>query len=491
MTTPAASMDTRAGRTGRHRFFVVVIAAIASTGGLLFGFDTGVISGAIPYFQQRFQLGNDWVELITTAGLLGAVIGALTVGRIADLIGRKKVILAAALVFSAGAVWSGMAPDARMLLMARFFLGIAIGVSSFAVPLYIAEISPARTRGILVSLFQLLITIGIMVSYFSDSAFALPEGASGYEECWRPMFYVGVIPALIMFIGMIFLPETPRWLISKGREQECRNVLMKVEDPLLIEDVMSTMKEETARDKESRARWTDILQPWLRAPLFIAIGIMFVQQFTGINTIIYYSPKIFLMSGFDGARAAILASISVGVVNVVFTVLSLFLVDKIGRRRLYFIGLSGMVVALLAMSSCFALQAGLGIAVKEITIALVWIYCAFFSLSLGPLGWLIISEVFPLKVRGIGTSIGSLACWLCNGLVAFTFFKIVRALTLHGTDIVIRGENLGNPAGAFGLYALVGIAGLLWGYFYIPETKGRSLERIEEHWRSGKSPGQL
>lgn len=491
MTKSTTPMNTRSGTTGRNRFLVVVIATIASTGGLLFGFDTGVISGAIPYFQRLFQLGNDWVELITTAGLLGAVIGAVSVGRIADVIGRKKVILAAALVFSIGAVWSGLAPNAGVLLMARFFLGMAIGVSSFAVPLYIAEISPARTRGILVSLFQLLITIGIMVSYFSDSAFALPEGAPGYAECWRPMFYVGVIPALVMFIGMIFLPETPRWLISKGREEECRIVLMKVEDPLLIEDVMSRMKEETARDIENRMRWDDILQPWLRAPLLIAIGIMFVQQFTGINTIIYYSPKIFLMSGFDGARAAILASISVGVVNVLFTVLSLFLVDRIGRRRLYFTGLSGMVVALLAMSSCFALQAELGDAAKQITIALVWIYCAFFAVSLGPLGWLIISEVFPLKVRGIGTSIGSLACWLFNGLVAFTFFKIVRALTLPGTDIVIKGENLGNPAGAFGLYALVGIAGLLWGYFYIPETKGKSLERIEEHWRTGNSPRQL
>jgi len=484
-------MNSLARSTAHNRLLVVFIAAIASTGGLLFGFDTGVISGAIPYFQQRFQLGNDWVELITTAGLLGAVIGALSCGRIADLLGRKKVILAAALVFSIGAIWSGMAPDARMLIVARFFLGTAIGVSSFAVPLYISEISPARSRGTLVSLFQLLITIGIMVSYFSDSAFALPEGAPGYVDCWRPMFYVGVIPALIMFIGMIFLPETPRWLISKGRDEECRNVLMKVEDPVLISEVIATMKEEIALDKGNRVRWNDILQPWLRAPLIIAVGIMFVQQFTGINTIIYYSPKIFLMSGFDGARSAILASTSVGVVNVLFTVLSLFLVDRIGRRKLYVTGVSGMVVALVGLSSCFALQADLGNAVKQITIALVWVYCAFFSMSLGPLGWLIISEVFPLKVRGIGTSIGSLACWLFNGVVAFTFFKIVLALTLKGTDIVIKGENLGNPAGAFALYALVGVAGLLWGYFHIPETKGKSLERIEEHWRNGKSPRQL
>ena len=484
-------MNLRAETRGGHRWIVVVIAAIASTGGLLFGFDTGVISGAIPYFQQRFQVGNDWVELITTAGLLGAVMGAFTGGKAADLIGRKKVILAAALVFSVGAVWSGMAPDVRALLAARFFLGTAIGVSSFAVPLYIAEISPARTRGILVSLFQLLITVGIMVSYFSDSAFALPEGAPGYADCWRPMFYVGVIPALVMFIGMIFLPETPRWLIRNGREEESRTVLSRVEDPALLEELISAMKEEISLDIEKKVRWNDILQPWLRAPLIIAVGIMFVQQFTGINTIIYYSPKIFLMSGFDGARAAILASISVGVVNVLFTVLSLFLVDRIGRRKLYCTGLTGMVVALIALSLAFGLQADLGNAVKQITVGLVWIYCAFFSLSLGPLGWLIISEVFPLRVRGIGTGIGSLACWLFNGVVAFTFFKIVRALTLHGTEIVLRNENLGNPAGAFALYALIGIAGLLWGYFYIPETKGKSLERIEEHWRKRRSPRQL
>ena len=480
-----------AAMKGGNRVFVVVIAAIASTGGLLFGFDTGVISGAIPYFQERFQIGNDWVELITTAGLLGAVIGALFCGKIADVVGRKKVVLAAAVVFSAGAVWSGIAPDARMLIAARFFLGTAIGVSSFAVPLYIAEISPARVRGILVSLFQLLITIGIMVSYFSDSVFALPEGAPGYAECWRPMFYVGVIPALIMLIGMLFLPETPRWLLNRGHEKECRDALRKVEDPGLIEEVISTIKKEIALDNDTRVRWTDTLRPALRTPLIIAVGIMFVQQFTGINTIIYYSPKIFLMSGFDGARAAILASISVGVVNVLFTVVSLFLVDRIGRRKLFFTGLSGMVLALLAMGTCFALQAELGNSVKQITIGLVWFYCACFSLSLGPLGWLIISEVFPLKVRGIGSSIGSLACWLFNGVVAFTFFKIVRALTLPGSEIVIRGETLGNPAGAFTLYAFVGIAGLLWGYFYIPETKGKSLERIEEHWRSRKSPRQL
>jgi len=413
---------------------VVVIATIAATGGLLFGFDTGVISGAIPFFQKAFGIADNWIEIITTAGLVGAVIGAMFSGRIADIVGRKKVILAAAIIFIIGALWSGASTGPLMLVFARLFLGIAIGVSSFAVPLYIAEISPTKTRGTMVSMFQLLITIGIMVSYLSDSAFAVPDGDPAFNACWRPMFYVGVIPALIMFIGMIFLPETPRWLISKGFEDKCRDVLQKVEDPQLVEEVISRMKSDIEADKANKVKWNEVFKKWLRVPLIIAVGIMFVQQFTGINTIIYYSPKIFLMSGFADAQAAVWASVSVGVVNVVFTILSLFMIDKLGRRKLYFIGVSGLVVALIAMGTCFALQSTLGDSIKWVTIGLIWVYIAFFAISLGPLGWLIISEVFPLSVRGIGSSIGALSNWLFNGIVAFTFFKLVKGLTLHGSS---------------------------------------------------------
>lgn len=475
----------------QNKALVIVIATVAATGGLLFGFDTGVISGAIPFFQKTFAIGDNWVEIITTAGLVGAVIGAMFSGRIADIVGRKKVILASAVIFAIGAVWSGASQSAMMLVFARFFLGIAIGVSSFAVPLYIAEISPTKSRGTLVSMFQLLITIGIMVSYLSDSAFAVPDGDPAYTTCWRAMFYVGVIPAVIMFTGMIFLPETPRWLISKGHEEKCRQVLEKVEEPQLVEEVITRMKSDLQDDKNNKVSWTLIFKKWLRVPLIIAIGIMFVQQFTGINTIIYYSPKIFLMSGFADAQAAVWASVSVGVVNVAFTILSLFMIDRLGRRKLYFIGLSGMVIALIAMGTCFALQATLGESIKWVTISLVWVYIAFFAISLGPLGWLIISEIFPLSVRGIGSSIGALSNWLFNGVVAFTFFKIVKGLTMPGTAITLKGEDLGNPAGAFFLYAIVGILGLVWGYFFIPETKNITLEKIEQHWREGKLPRDL
>ena len=475
----------------QNKTLVAVIATVAATGGLLFGFDTGVISGAIPFFQEAFGITDSWVEIITTAGLVGAVIGAMSSGRIADIVGRKKVILASAIIFMIGAVWSGMSPGPVMLVFARLFLGIAIGVSSFAVPLYIAEISPTKSRGTLVSMFQLLITIGIMVSYLSDSAFAVPDGHPDFTSCWRPMFYVGVIPALIMFVGMLFLPETPRWLISKGHEDKCRLVLEKVEEPQLVEEVISKMKADLETDRKNKVDWRLIFKKWLRVPLIIAIGIMFVQQFTGINTIIYYSPKIFLMAGFADAQAAVWASVSVGVVNVAFTILSLFMIDRLGRRKLYFIGVTGMVVALLALGTFFALQATLGDSIKWITISLVWIYIAFFAISLGPLGWLIISEVFPLSVRGIGSSIGALSNWLFNGIVAFTFFKLVKGLTMPGTSIILKGEDLGNPAGAFFLYALVGILSIIWGYFFIPETKNVTLEKIEEHWREGKTPRKL
>ncbi|VAW28033.1 Arabinose-proton symporter [hydrothermal vent metagenome] len=483
-----------------NKNLVVVIAAIAATGGLLFGFDTGVISGAIPFFQQDFQISNSMVENITTAGLVGAVIGAMFTGRLSDIIGRKKVILMAAVVFIIGAAWSGWAPNDRVLIAARLFIGLAIGISSFSVPLYIAEISPTKIRGRLVSLFQLLITIGILVSYLSDLLFANNNDLSS----WRPMFYVGVIPGLILFIGMLFLPETPRWLMSKGREDESRHVLKKIEEPSLVEDSIRQMKEDIERAK-SRATFREVFKPWLRTALMIAVGIMFFQQFVGINTVIYYSPKIFMIVGFEGARAGIWGAVSVGVVNVVFTVLSLFLIDKIGRRKLYFIGLSGIIFSLLALGTVFAFHSSLGDTGKWFAIVFVWIYIAFFAISLGPLGWLFISEVFPLRVRGIGSSIGSLSNWLFNGLVAFTFFKIVKLFTASGTGIItheklydtathtftMQAVNNGNPAGAFWFYAFIGIVGLVWGYYFLPETKGISLEKIEEHWRKGGKPRDL
>ena len=469
-----------------NKSFVWVITAIAATGGLLFGFDTGVISGAIPYFQPFFGIDDSMVENITTAGLVGAILGALFCGRITDMIGRRMVILAAAIIFAVGAVGSGVAASPEQLIAARLFLGIAIGVSSFAVPLYIAEISPAKVRGRLVSMFQLMVTIGILVSYLSDVAFA--DNAN--IECWRPMFYVGVIPAIILLTGMWLLPETPAWLFSKGRDEKARSILERIEDPAQVEESIALTYRELQQSREE-AGWREIFKPWLRNALMIGIGIMFFQQTVGINTIIYYCPKIFLMAGFDDNITAIWASVGVGVVSVIFTLVSIYFIDRLGRRRLYFLGMTGLVVSLTALSACFALHASLGEAGKWFSIILVFTYIAFFSISIGPLGWLIITEVFPLKVRGVGSSIGSLTVWVFNSVVAFTFFKIVKAFTIPGSELTVHGESVGNPAGAFLFYAAIALAGIVWGYFYIPETKGVPLEKIEEHWRKGGKPREL
>ena len=466
---------------------IYVIAIIAATGGLLFGFDTGVISGAIPFFQKDFGIDNGMVEQITSAGLLGAILGALFCGKLTDRLGRRKVILASAVIFAVGAVWSGIAADAWNLVLARLFLGVAIGVSSFAVPLYIAEISPTKVRGTLVSMFQLMVTIGVLVSYLSDLYFADESDMT----CWRPMFYVGVIPACILLIGMFFMPETPRWLMSQGRHDESIRILNRIEGEAQAKISFRQMQEEIKRSEAEKSGWRELLQPWLRTPLIICIGIMFFQQFVGINTVIYYSPKIFLMAGFDGTVAAIWASVGVGLVNVIFTVVSVYFVDRLGRRKLYFIGLSGIVVSLLLLGLCFVYVNQLGDSVKWVAILLIFCYVAFFAISIGPLGWLIISEIFPLKLRGLGASLGSLSVWLFNSIVSFTFFKIGKALTIPGKEILTEGEDLGNPAGAFWFYGGIAFLALIWGYFYVPETKGVSLEQIECFWRKRESPRKL
>ncbi len=466
---------------------IYVIAIIAATGGLLFGFDTGVISGAIPFFQKDFGIDNGMVEQITSAGLLGAILGALFCGKLTDRLGRRKVILASAVIFAVGAVWSGIAADAWNLVLARLFLGVAIGVSSFAVPLYIAEISPTKVRGTLVSMFQLMVTIGVLVSYLSDLYFADESDMT----CWRPMFYVGVIPACILLIGMFFMPETPRWLMSQGRHDESIRILNRIEGEAQAKISFRQMQEEIKRSEAEKSGWRELLQPWLRTPLIICIGIMFFQQFVGINTVIYYSPKIFLMAGFDGTVAAIWASVGVGLVNVIFTVVSVYFVDRLGRRKLYFIGLSGIVVSLLLLGLCFVYVNQLGDSVKWVAILLIFCYVAFFAISIGPLGWLIISEIFPLKLRGLGASLGSLSVWLFNSIVSFTFFKIVKALTIPGKEILTEGEDLGNPAGAFWFYGGIAFLALIWGYFYVAETKGVSLEQIECFWRKRESPRKL
>jgi sugar porter (SP) family MFS transporter len=326
----------------RLNSYVLLIAIIAAMGGLLFGFDTGVISGALPFLKQYWGLNDASMEWLTTSVLLGAVAGALTSGKLSDVLGRKKMIIINAIIFTVGALGCAVADSVWLLIVMRIIIGIAIGITSYVVPMYIAEISPARKRGALVTLNQLMITIGLLVSYVTDYWLSNDKN----PESWRWMFAVGFVPALTLLTGMFFLPETPRWLISKNRWEEGKKILAKVEDANLVEPTLAKLKQEIEMSSKNAESAKEVFKPWLRPALIITVGIFFFQQFSGVNTIIYYSPTIFKMAGIVSNTQSILPSIIIGVVNVLACVISVILLDKTGRRKLYMIGITGMIPSL-------------------------------------------------------------------------------------------------------------------------------------------------
>jgi SP family galactose:H+ symporter-like MFS transporter len=457
---------------GDSRKKVLLIAVIAATGGLLFGFDTGVISGALPFLKENWQLSDKTVEWITTAVLLGAVAGAIGSGKLSDSLGRKKMIIITAVIFVIGALGCALANTIAILVIMRVIVGIAIGITSYVAPMYIAEISPKRRRGALVTLNQLMITIGILISFITD--YWLSNDAN--PASWRWMFAVGLFPALVLLIGMIFLPETPRWLASKGRWEESRDVLLQVEDADQVEQSFADLKEDVAFSSQKKIHSSEILKPWLRPALIITVGIFFFQQFSGVNTIIYYSPIIFKMAGIVSNTASIIPSIIIGAVNVLACLLSVFLLDRVGRRKLFLVGICGMIPSLAMLGLCFYFKEALGASLPIFSVVSIVCYIIFIAISLAPLGWLLISEVFPLSVRGVGMSIGSLSHWGFNAIISFTFLTLVNSIGIAST---------------FWFYTLVCVVGLIWGYYYIPETRGKSLEDIEKHWRGGGTPRSL
>ncbi|MFW5943670.1 MAG: sugar porter family MFS transporter [Bacteroidota bacterium] len=480
-----------------NRGYVILIAAIAAFGGLLFGFDTGVISGALLLIKDdpnlvingMTQLPERTQEWIVSITVLGAAVGALGSGRITDVLGRKKVLIITALIFAIGSVGLAAANSVAALIIWRGIIGIAIGVASYTVPLYISELSPTHVRGALVSINQLAITVGIFVSYLVDLGFA------NFDEGWRWMFIVGLVPSLILFIGMFFLPETPRWLMNYKTESQAKKVLDRVGEPKR-DEVLEQIKINIQKEREQPGILKALGAKWVRPALIIGIGIMLVQQLTGINTIIYYSPTIFEMAGFgaetgDPVYNAILPSLPIGFVNVLFTVVAIYLIDRWGRKPLLYLGLIGMIVALLAMGISFTFYQSVGgAALKWVSFVSMIVYIPFFAVSLGPIAWVLISEIYPTKIRGLGMSIATMVNWVANFLIANTFLSLGRAVT--GEMPHPAGEGmLVNPGGAFFIYAVVGIIGLIFIYSYIPETKGHSLEQIEKHFLDGKHPKKL
>jgi SP family galactose:H+ symporter-like MFS transporter len=457
----AQSADASAG----HSHFVYVAAAISALGGLLFGYDTGVISGAILFIKQDFSLSAGREELVVSAVLWGAVIGAALGGELSDRFGRRATLIVAAAVFVLGAIGTALVPTVLLLIVGRVVVGLAIGIASFTAPLYISEVSPVNNRGSLVSLNQLALTSGIVIAYLVDLAFS---GTGG----WRWMLGLAAVPGTVLGIGMILLPNSPRWLMDHGQRDRARAVLSRIREPDQVDDEVNEI--EKVLSKESGA-WSDLFKPLVRPALVVGVALAIFQQITGINTVIYYAPTIFQFAGFASASASILATVGVGVVNVLFTGVAVWLLDRVGRRPLLLVGQAGMIAGLIVLGLAFALPR-LGGFLGPIALASLMVYVGSFAVGLGPVFWLLIAEIYPLKVRGRAMSVATVANWAANLIVTLTFLSLV--------------QTAGRP-GAFWVYGGIGIGAWAFSYLMVPETKGHSLEEIEAHWRAGGHPRQL
>jgi len=446
--------------------FVYTAVAIAAVGGLLFGYDTGVISGAILFIKGDFSLSATMEEIVVSAVLIGAVFGAAAGGALTGRFGRRKMIILAGIIFTLSAIGTALAPTVGWLIGARVVSGIGIGIASFISPMYIAELVPAKVRGSLVAVNMLAITSGIVAAYLVDYAFSASHG-------WRYMFGLAVLPAIVLVIGMWWLPDSPRWLISKSKIDEARKVLQRARTTSdvgqEIKDIQQTM------DQPGEGGLAGLFQPALRMPMIVGLGLAIFQQITGINTVMYYAPTIFKFAGISATGPAILAGAGLAAVMWCFHVLAIFLLDRIGRRPLLLTGVAGQIVGLAILGAAFEFPQ-LASFKSEVAIGGLVIYVACFAFGLGPIFWLLISEIYPLKNRGVAMSAVTVTNWAMNLLVAVTFLTLVAAL---------------GHAGTFWLYGLVAIGAWIFFYWLVPETKGKSLEQIEAHWRSGKTPRQL
>jgi len=440
--------------------FVYLAAGISALGGMLFGYDIGVISGAILFVKKTLSLSSGMEEIVVSSVLVGSLVGAVAGGLLADRLGRRKLLIITAVVFGSGAIGAALALNTTWLIAARIVAGIAIGIASFVAPLYISEIAPVAIRGKLVSINQVALTGGIVISYLIDYAFA-------GSQAWRWMFAMAVIPAAAFGIGLMFIPDSPRWLAARGHVDRAQAVLKQIRPAEQVQAELSDIQKSVAKQK---GNWSELLSPLLRPAMIVGVGLAIAQQLTGINTVIYYAPTIFKFAGFSSASVAILASVGVGIVNLALTVVAMQLIDRVGRRPLLLVSLAGMALGLLVLGLAFSLPQLSG-SLGWIAVASLMVYVGSFAVGLGPVFWLVLSEIYPLGIRGRAMSVGTVTNWGGNLAVAVSFLTLTRVM---------------GKASTFWLYAGISIAAWLFAFFLVPETKGKTLEQIEEHWRSGK-----
>jgi SP family galactose:H+ symporter-like MFS transporter len=465
LSDPLSSQDEQFVRSPRkywrQRMLLYLVVMIAALGGLLFGYDTAVISGAMLFLRVQFALTSLMQEITVSTALLGAAIGALGGGKLSDALGRRKTLVITASAFTICSLCTALCSNWTTFLLFRFLVGLSIGATASVVPVYISELAPSNLRGVLVNCNQLAMTIGIAAAYWVDLAFA------NAHMGWAPMYAVSALTGCALLLGMLFTLESPRWLASKGRWPEVIMVLNCLCSSKEAEQEWKTIRASFA-SHEQRTSWKVLLRPGLRMALLVGVGLAIFQQVVGINTVIYYAPTIFQYAGFASTSSAIFATSIVGVVNVLTTIIAGILIDRVGRRPLLIGGISAMVLSLLALGTIFALgpqQAG------YLILIVLLIYVIAFALSLGPVFWLMCAEIFPTHLRSTGASIATFANWSANLLVSITFLSLISLL---------------GKAFTFWLYALMGIFAIIFCLAFVPETRKKSLEQIEAYWQNGR-----
>ncbi len=439
--------------SGRGLGYIVRIATAAALGGLMFGFDVAIITGAGPFIEAQFGLDALGLGWAFSALLFGCVVGAAGCGALVDRIGRKPLMIGVAALFGVTTVVTGLASSFGMFIVARGLGGLAVGAVSLVAPMYISEVAPAALRGRLGALYQMAIVTGILVSYLIN--YLLRDAG---PEAWRDMFYTGAVPAGLYLVLVLSVPESPRFLVKAGRAAAALGVLKRMGGP----DAAQAVDEIRASLGADKGRWGDLLKPHVRPPVAIGFVLAILIHLSGINTVIDYAPMLFKSAGFT-LDAALFSTFVIGITNLVFTLVSFGIIDRFGRRRLYIVGSFGMTVALLCLVAAVMTGRFHGVAALGLLVA----YLLFFAACIGPVFWTLLPEIFPNGVRGKAMTVPVLTQWLANAVVVLLFPSVFHAI---------------GQAATFGLLAAACFAQAIFTLVAVPETRNRSLEEISARW---------
>ena len=443
-----------------HLGYVIFLAATASLGGLLFGFDIAIITGAGPFLTQYFGLSDLSLGWAFSSLLFGCVLGSALAGRFTDFYGRRRILLWVAVFFAATSIGTGLAPGFTLFVAARFLGGLAVGAASILSPMYIAEVSPPSMRGRLCTLYQLSIVTGILVSYSIN--YLLRDAG---PENWRWMFLTGVMPSVLFFVLLLAAPESPRYLFLAGEERKASAILERITGP---ENAQFEVSEIRASFAEKRRAWRDLFRPGIRRAVLAGFCLAILVHFSGINTIIDYAPAILKSAGWK-IDAALFSTFIIGLTNFAFTLVSFWTIDRWGRKPLYIGGSLGMAAALLLLTGAVLMGRFQG----SVVLLLILAYLACFASAIGPVFWTLVAEIFPNDIRGTAMTVPVLTQWVANAVVVLFF-----PLAFHQAGKAIT----------FGFLAAMALAQALFTWFFIPETKNKTLEEIEEYWKAEAMP---